>query len=299
MKKILVGTDFSVAARGAVQVAAAWARREQAALNIVHVVPPRRLLAGLWHRGASSMVDAAHRHAREALKKLADEIDPSRQLEISTGLAVGAASAALRRMVQTYRPDVLVIGAHGEHEGAGEPSLGGTALKLLAAGPAPLLLVRTGAGAAPATVVAAVDLSPLSGEVLAWADRCVAGGGRVHAVHVWETPFAARLESYGLSPEAIDVYAGEEQRRRELELTSLVTTSSGEHATARLVVRGEPTARLLEQLRTLAPGLVVLGRHDPRRRRAAGSYGSVCRNLAFFAPTDVLIVPPASAPERP
>lgn len=293
MKRILVGTDFSAAATQAVYAAAGWAHRRRAQLRIVHIVPPRRWLVGPW-RSDSSLTRAAHRQARAALRRLADELDPRRELEMSTGLVVGAASVALRRAARDFQPDLLVAGARGEHEaGARGLSLGGTALKLLATSPTPLLLVRRDTAEAPATVLAAVDLGPLSGAVLAWAARCVADDGQILAFHAWEAPFAARLESYGLSRSAVDVYAEEEQRRREQLLASLTAASCGETPVQNLIARGDAIERLFEQLRALEPQLVVIGRHEPRQRRSsAASFGSVCRHTALFAPTDVLVVPP-------
>lgn len=297
LRKLLVGTDFSPPANRAVHAAAAWARREKAALRIVHVAPPRRWLAGAWGT-RRAVVDAVHRHASEALRKLADAVDPARELEISTGLLVGAASAALRHAAEDFHPDVLVAGARGEHaSGAREVSLGATALKLLATSPVPLMLVRRGANAAPASVLAAVDLSVHSAEVLAWAARCVAPDGRLYAFHAWEAPFASRLEAYGLARDAIGIYGQDEQRRRETELATF-TAQAGERLTQSLVAQGDPVARLFERLQDLEPELLVVGRHDPRRRRRRRSEpytGSVSRHAALFAPCDVLIVAPQGA----
>lgn len=296
LRKLLVGTDFSPAANRAVHAAAAWARREKAALRIVHAAPPRRWLAGAWGT-RRAIADAVHRHASEALRKLADAVDPTRELEISTGLLVGAASAALQHAAEDFRPDVLVAGARGEHaSGTRELSLGATALKLLGTSPVPLLLVRRGTSTAPASALAAVDLSAHSEAVLAWAARSVTGAGRVYAFHAWEAPFAARLESYGLARDAITLYGQDEQRRRESELATFAA-HAGERLAQSLVVQGDPIARLFEQLENLEPELLVVGRHDPRRRRRRKEpyTGSVSRHAALFAPCDVLVITPPDA----
>jgi len=52
VERVLVATDFSLAGDRAVQAAADWARREKAALRIVHVAPSARRLAGLWRTSA-------------------------------------------------------------------------------------------------------------------------------------------------------------------------------------------------------------------------------------------------------
>ena len=65
VERVLVATDFSAAGQRAVQTAADWARREKAALRIVHVAPSARRLAGLWRTSTRDM-HAVHRQAAAA-----------------------------------------------------------------------------------------------------------------------------------------------------------------------------------------------------------------------------------------
>jgi universal stress protein E len=295
MKRILVGTDFSPASDRAAQVAAAWARRFGAALRVLHVVPPKRWLIGLW-RTDLTIVAAAHRHAGAALKHVAETLDPSRQIDLSTGLVSGAASVEIARAAQDFRADLVVVGARGEHEvRPGHLTLGGTALKLLSATSVPLLLVRTATTEAPGCVLAAVDLSPVSKHVLTWAHT--SGGERSMTVfHAYEAPFASRLNAYGIANESIDLYSDEEQKRRERELDSLIAQVFKQGAVRRIVARGDPIDHLFEHVRHLEPGLIVLGKHSRRPgTRAARGAGSVSRHMALFASTNVLIVPTISS----
>jgi nucleotide-binding universal stress UspA family protein len=294
MERILVGTDFSVASARAVQVAAAWARRTAAALRVVHVVPPKRSLIGLWAVDLTT-VSAVHHRAGAALKRLAEGLDPARQIEISTGLVAGAASMQIARAARDFRADLLVMGARGEQEvGLRELTLGGTAIKLLSTTSVPLLLVRTAAAEAPAWVLAAVDFSPVSKSVLTWARRCIVANGRIDVFHAYEAPFAARLDAYGISRESIDLYSDEEQKQRERELDSLIAATGGDVTVRPIVERGVSFARLIERIRQLDPDLVVVGKHASRRRPADWA-GSVSRHTAFFSPSSVLIVPPSPA----
>ena len=129
VERVLVATDFSAAGQRAVQTAADWARREKAALRIVHVAPSARRLAGLWRTSTRDM-HAVHRQAAAALGRLAEAIDPARQLDLSTGLITGPAARQIARAAVEYQADLLVVGAHGEHETTtGQPGLGGTATK--------------------------------------------------------------------------------------------------------------------------------------------------------------------------
>lgn len=291
IERILAATDFSAAGDRAMREAVTWARRHSAALRIVHVVPPKRWLSGLWGADAAT-VAVVHRSAADAMRRRADGIDASRRLEVSTALLTGRASKEIARAARAFGSDLIVIGAHGARGDLGEGLglLGGTASALVAATPGPLLIVRRPPADATGVVVAAVDLTPVSSAVLEWA-RAGATDGKLHVLHAYEVPFAERLEAYRLSNETIDVYTAEENARREQQLADLlgkaVTGSSD-----RIVLRGDAVKALFEYIRRLDATLVVLGQHSRRKgRRDSTTFGSVCRYVTSFAQTDVLVVP--------
>jgi len=291
VERILVTTDFSAAGDRAVQSAADRARRDKAALRILHVAPTRRQLAGFW-RSNSATVAAVHRQAAITLGRLAEAIDPSHQLELSTGVVTGTAAREIVRAASDFRADLVVVGAHGENElSTGQPGLGGTATKLIGTVPCPLLLVRHPPQDRPASVLAAIDLSGDSLEILAWASRSAAGG-TLHVLNAYEVPFASRLQAYGIAEGALDVYTDDEHTSRDQQMAALIAESGCGTNAHRIVERGDAADRLFAQIRKLAPTLVVLGTRTGRKgRRAHTRYGSVCRYTAFFSPTDVLVVP--------
>jgi len=291
MRKILVATDFSPAADRAVQVAARLARQANAALRVVHVVPPRRRLATLWHVDLATAL-TAHRRAAVALRRVADSIVPSSRLEVSTGLVSGAASVQIARAVREYGADLLVIGAAGEHvRRLRQFPAGGTASKLIDRASVPLLLVRT-IDAAEGLVLAAVDLSPASGDVVAWARAVAAEDERVTVLHVHEAPDPARLEAYGIATDTIGVADEEEQRRRSRELDSLISSAG----VRRIVGHGDPIDRIFDFIEESKPTLVVLGRRRKRPGRRGGPTDSVSRHVAMFAPSNVLLAAPGATP---
>ena len=122
-------------------VAAEWAREAAAQLRIVHVTPPKGRLSVAWHLKAA-VADTIQHHAANALKRTAEIADPQRMLELSTGVLSGPAARSIVRAAREYRADVLVVGARGEHDEDGAPTIGGTSAKLLDAAEIPLLLVR-------------------------------------------------------------------------------------------------------------------------------------------------------------
>lgn len=289
IERVLVATDFSKAGQRAVGVAAEWAREVGAELRIVHVTPPKGWLSSAWNI-KSSVVDTIEQHAANALRQLADSADSSRALELSTGVLSGPAARSIVRAARDYRADLLVVGARGERDENGELTLGGTSGKLLETAEMPLLLVRRARKEPVAGVVAAVDLSAHSQSVLEWA-ASAAPASHLHAYHAYDVPFAARLETYGLSAAAIDVYTEQERTRCDGDLAALLAALSRTGITSRVVERGEPAALLRRYIESVRPSLVVLGKHVRGRRPSrAGGVGSVCRFIASSVSADVLIV---------
>ncbi len=289
IERVFVATDFSGAGQRAVDVAAEWARQKHAQLRIVHVTPPKGWLGGAWGL-KSSVADSIQLHATNALKQAAQSADPARAIELSTGVLSGPAARSILRAARDYRADLLVVGARGERDDNGEGVLGGTSSKLLANAETPLLLVRRPRKDPVAGGVAALDLSPRSRSVLEWADFAVAER-HLYAYHVYEVPFAARLEAYGLSPSAIDVYSSQAGAQRDAELDALVTSIGRTGITSRVVERGDPAVLLRRYIESTRPSLVVIGKHVRRARSGpVSSVGSVTRFIASSVSADVLVV---------
>jgi nucleotide-binding universal stress UspA family protein len=289
LERVLVATDFSRAGQRAVHVAAEWARHARAHLRIVHVTPPKRWLGGVWGIGSSDF-DAIERHAANALKVVARAVNPEGLIELSTGVLCGAAAQSIDGAALDFRADLLVVGARGERDAEGLRVLGGTSSKLLATAQIPLLLVRRDRKDPLLGVVAAVDLSPRSQAVVEWADLAAASR-HLYVYHVYDVPFATRLEAYGLAASAIDVYTEQARAQREADLTALVTSIGRAAVTTRVVERGDPAALLSRYLEAVRPSLVVLGKHVKIARSSPpSSVGSVCRYIASCVAADVLVV---------
>jgi nucleotide-binding universal stress UspA family protein len=270
-------------------VAAEWARQAGAQLRIVHVTPPEGWLRRAWGLETSSAA-AIQLHATSALKQVADNVDPKHTIELSTGVLSGTAAQSIAQTVRDYRADLLVVGARGERDANGERALGGTSAKLLATAEPPLLLVRRPREDPAASVVAAVDLSAHSQAVLEWADFAAAAR-HLHVYHVYDVPFTARLQAYGLSASAIDVYQDQARSRQGADLAALVASIARTGATSHVVDRGDPAVLLCRYVESVRPSLVVLGKHTKKARPAPESaVGSVCRFIAISVSADVLAV---------
>jgi universal stress protein E len=288
-KRILVATDFSPAAELAVERAATLAKMFQAELRLLHIVPPQRWFAGLFasRKEWSAQVRGS---AAAALKERASRVADEVRIEVSTALLSGSASSVIVGAAADYRPDLLAIGVFGAgHPANNSTGLGHTASKLIGTTKTPLLLVRHASPAAPKNVLAALDLTPASVRVARWA-RFITKG-QANYLHVFEAPFTQRLQGYGVSRKTLDVYATEQLAERDGALRRVLLEAGLSQRTPRLVLRGEAAKIIGAQVRKLKIDTLVVGKHSRRKRDATSPYGSVCHHVAYFSPSDVLVVP--------
>jgi nucleotide-binding universal stress UspA family protein len=289
--RILVATDFSPASERALEVAAHWARTEKAALHVIHVAPPKSLLGESWGV-PSTATRGIYRQATEALHALVGQIDPSHELAITTGLRMGRAGRRILEAARDFSADLLVLGARGEHENNNHRgALGGTSSRVAHSTTIPLLLVRKPVAEQP-VAVAAVDLGPQSRRIVLWAAKA-ARGGHIYVFHAYEVPYGQRLSAYGLAPETVAVYTQDERMRRENELSALCAFAPMNTTMQFAIERGEPVRETLRHAERVQANLIVVGKHNlstPGLR--SPPYGSVCRSIASFAQTDVLVIPP-------
>ena len=289
IERVLVATDFSKAGQRAVDVAAEWARQTHAQLRIVHVTPTKGWLSSAWGI-TSSVAEVIQSHAASALKQVAESADPSRPLELSTGVLSGPAARSIVRAAREYHAHLLVVGARGERDADGEPVLGGTSAKLLETAETPLLLVRQARKDPVAGVVAAVDLSPHSRAVLEWADFASA---ERHCLSITSTTCRSRRGSRHMAYLRLPSmsYSAQARSQCEADLTALVTSIGRGGVTSTAVDRGDPAFLLRQYIGSVRPSLVVLGKHVRRKRSSPrSSVGSVCRFIAGSVSSDVLVV---------
>lgn len=142
-ERILVATDFTDAARAAVQVAGDMARRTGAGLDVAHVIDDRPLayaaaprLAELLHLGDT---------AEERRQRVLDAVRKEARAEGAVGAGIhapgGDPSIELPVLRDELGADLLVCGAHGTLA-VRHFAVGSTAERLLRRPASPLLLVR-------------------------------------------------------------------------------------------------------------------------------------------------------------
>ncbi|MCX7960098.1 MAG: universal stress protein [Burkholderiales bacterium] len=278
---VIAATDFSAAARAAVERAARIAEAHQGRLLLVHAfdearwknlrslfAPRRRLLAGQPVQQAWKSVRAA-----------AARISRARDVACTGVVVLGRAARALAAKAQEARAALLVLGPHGRRFGD-RLYLGSTALGLARLAPCPVLVARRRPALPYRRCLAGFDFSPASLRAVQAAARLFPAVEftLLHAVQPAAAPL--RLDA-GLRSALL--------REAEVRLARAVETGAPAAASRRVAMG--PAHLVLK--RALSAGrfdLVALGRH-------AGSalgervLGSVPANVLVNARADVLISP--------
>jgi len=287
LKRILAATDFSRLGNDAVRRAALLAAREDAELLIVHTFPRLSALEAAF--GFDDKLPTRLRAAAEAnIDALVEAARIATAGRVRAEIAEGSAHRAVADASETFRPDLVVIGAHGKGP-LQQFFLGGTAARILAHAACPVLVARRPAEADYRRALAAIDLGPRS-ETVVRAALVVAARAHVTTVHAYQAPFEAQLRYKRFPEEDILRYAevASGAARRNMDALLAVPDLAG-HDIERRIVHGDPNPALPDAIRELDADLIVVGKHGGTRIGEA-VMGSVSRFLAYYAPCDVLVV---------
>lgn len=297
---IVAATDFSEGASLAVERAARLAEAREARMYLVHVcneAPWGSLRDVLGRRGRKKADPCAA--ANELLEAHVGGLARRLGHRVEGVLLRGSASDALADFVATRRPDLLVMGAHGE-KWLRYTLIGGTALKVLRRSEVAVLVVRRSPRGVYGKTIVAVDLSDRAVTV-AGAAFALLPDAEHHLVHAYHVPFEGRMRLVGSTEREIDRFRasgaprGEAWARRpgraesgnvrgaHFQGTGLRAPDIGHHGTAGL--RAPRTDGHRQAFRPGRHGAFP-GEHHPERavqlvRRRPG--GAVTRALSMRA----------------
>jgi nucleotide-binding universal stress UspA family protein len=140
---VVVGIDDSEAARRALDAAAAWAEREQAALHVVRVAHSASMEAWTYAETARAGTEDTHAlrdHAEHSVRRLSDRARADRPgLEVTTEVHYGDPGRTLADLSRDA--GLVVVGSRG-HGGFTGMLLGSVSHRLLHDAECPVLVVR-------------------------------------------------------------------------------------------------------------------------------------------------------------
>ena len=296
LHRILVATDFSEAGHAAVARAGQLAAQYHCQLTVFHATPDWTLFS---QRAAAHQAHYADitRNAEELMRGEVSWLGQQFGLTTVRGeIYRDRATLAITRAIESFQPNVLVIGAGGEHiVPGGETVLGETALKLISRVSVPLLLVRNSSPMPYTSTLAGMGAEVrVARRLTLWAST-LAGSGTCHMVRAYEAPYAHRMRLCGYGDTELAQSAEEQRQIAQQDCEVLEhTVQPGTHLVVH-IVRGAPVATVLQQVKLCAPQLVVIGQHEHYANEHPGAWAAgLGTRIAYHCPTDVLMVPSAN-----
>lgn len=136
INRVIVGVDFSEASRGALEKAAAWARRLEKPLVVVHVLqPPAPMLPEAQIALPDpAWLQAMEDHAREHLRQWTSDL-PAAMVQVKWG-------SPAEELVALADKDCLVVVSQVGHSGIERLLFGSTASRVVKHAPCDVLVVR-------------------------------------------------------------------------------------------------------------------------------------------------------------
>lgn len=286
LNRILVPTDFSDTAQHAEAQAVALARRHGAELQLFHAIEP------YWE--PPPHLTETVRDYLETLELQADTTLASKVDTLRAG-GVNASYATARHLppidaivngVETFAPDMVVIGTHGRR-GFQHFVLGSVAEKLLRTVAVTVLSLNldaplVGADRSYARVLVPIDFSDYSRRALDLAFELLADDGVLHVVHVVHAPVYPAFYPVGgaLAPIAPPTTALVDEH---------LTRWLGARDAARDVRVGDPFHQILEARTETDAELIVMGTRGLTGLEHA-MLGSVSERVVRQSPVAVLTV---------
>jgi nucleotide-binding universal stress UspA family protein len=281
--KILCATDLQPRASAVIARASWLARKLQAKLTVLHVVPPEE------PRGLAleQRVWRADSHLRA---RISDEGDKPQ-----VRVRVGNPARRIVESVTESGADLVVLGPRS----SADPPLfqRGIAERVLDEKRRPVLIVRNQPQLDYGRVMIALDLSEESASALALTESLAFAGEEIAcAVHAYHPPYEGMMATVGVRADKIDTHAQAWRRDFATGVREFLRRHSKDPWRYRLIMAEDrPVRGILAVAEQVQPDLLVLG------TRAQSSVlrtllGSVGREVADSAACDVLLVPTGATP---
>ena len=277
---VVVGTDLSSSAGEALTQAAAWAKRRNAGLVVVHVAPDEIFRA------------LETPQVTDALRARVDAVIGGLGLSIEVVLQAGTPHSALVHAADERGAELIVVGPSGESSGS-HPRFGGTAERVVRYAHCPVLVARASSPSISATgpVLATTDFSSESEHGIDAAAREAEARGvplwLVHAVYEPTSTLSLLGPLAIYAPELPDVDRAE---LRDVARQTLRTLLEANHAQGEIaVLDGPPASAVAEHATKIGASLVVVATRG-RTGLSRIVLGSVAETIVRDAPCAVLAV---------
>jgi nucleotide-binding universal stress UspA family protein len=292
LSRILVATDFSPGSGVAMARAGLLAKEHQADLRLIHASPDWNLFCRFLPAQQAHYTTLTQ-HAESAVQREIDWLQQRYGIQAHGGVELGSATRTIARVVQDFQPQLVVIGARGEHgPSVSSSALGGTAMKLLLQTTRPLLLVRDTCSRAYSEAMAAIsDPAELAKRVVQWG-LLVAPNASWHVVRAYDVPYLERLRQCGIDDASMLACASDARANAQRAVEAVLKSVESSSPIRVHLMQGEPLRAVLTQIVRDRSHLLVVGKHVQSVTETDHALvGSVGLRLAYHAQSDVLVVP--------
>jgi nucleotide-binding universal stress UspA family protein len=287
IRKVISATDFSMYAHRAALRAGRLAKEHGAALDLLHVLngPSVKALQSVLQ--ASPPVEAVLlAEARQRLESLAEDVaragGPTANCLVEEGEVIDVILGLAEQS------DLLVLGPRGLNP-AKDFLLGATAERIARRARCPLLIAKQEVAISYESVLIPVDFSDDSLWALQFA-RALAPRATLHVFHAYDSPFEGRLQSAGVSREAVEGYRQSVAVEAEAAMREFLARAADIKNVRSSVELGDARIALCRRATELQSNLIVMGKQG-RSWLSEFLLGSVTRRTIEQAPCDVLVVP--------
>ncbi|MFT6076841.1 MAG: nucleotide-binding universal stress UspA family protein [Myxococcota bacterium] len=269
MKNILVATDLSAGADRAVLRAVKLAQEFEAKLTIAHVINGKM---------KKSVIENAKNSAEEEINFCIKEIK-IKDLKIEIKICVGNAYAEILNLIEKTNPDLIVLGLHS-HVDNDHHIIGSVTERLMRNSHKPLLIVKDRFEKKYQDILSAIDFNVHSKKSLEVAFKLF-GDSKFHLLHSYEIPFLGFAQEGGIIEKGVADNSA--KFLKEMADDLLKNFKGKKPKIEKIVKKGYIMNVLNEEVKTINPGLLVIGTHKKH---------GIIDSIAISPTDDILINPP-------
>jgi len=289
LERVLAATDLSAPARHAAERAALVAKDSGATLRLVHVIndPALVRLSRLLVESGDDVEPRIRQTIDRDVARLGEHLAQAYGVTAQADVVSDAVIAGILGHAAASRADLLVLGARGASF-MRHLMLGSTAERLIRKSDRPLLVVKQPPHERYRRALVAVDFSRSSLATLALA-RTVAPQADLVLLHAYDVPFEEWMRTADVREDALQHYQVVARHRALADMQVFLQSSGLNPAdVATVILRGDPTLRIIEQEQELDCDLIAVGKQGETMTEKF-LLGSVTKHVLQQSQSDVLI----------
>jgi nucleotide-binding universal stress UspA family protein len=288
IQKVVVATDFSKHSDLAVKRGAQIAQQSGQLLHLLHVVHPLDIYPELmlgFDKHYKDYERQKHATSMEDLDQLAIQLRKDFNIKVKTAARIGRTHTQIAKYAKDESADLLIVGYRGESNLL-NLIMGTTAFRVLQLSSCPVLVIKNIQVNPYNNVIAAIDLKPLSSQVVALACS-VAPNANIELLHVFDLKQEALHRDIRPSESLEKDYRAVAMEQIDKALSKLLLQINNPNVST-MTLNGYIPEAICSRITDVKADLIILGKND-KSRIEEFLIGSVSKTIANMVACDVLI----------